>query len=97
MQYARVEGSVISTRKHPSFEGWRLVICQPLNALGDAEGVPLIALDSHGAGMHQKVIITSDGIAARKAVGDNFSPARMMILGIVDDPKIFESKTDNGN
>lgn len=85
MVYARVEGSVTATRKHPSFEGWRLVICQPLNSDNQPDGVPVVAIDSHGAGMHQKVIITSDGLAARKAVGDNFSPARMMIIAVVDE------------
>jgi microcompartment protein CcmK/EutM len=35
--------------------------------------------------MHQRVIISSDGAAARKAVGDEKSPVRWMITGIVDE------------
>jgi microcompartment protein CcmK/EutM len=85
MFLARVEGNVVATRKHPSFEGWRLVICQPINAGGDPEGSPQIAIDAHGAGMHQRVVISSDGAAARKAVGDNHSPVRWLVLGIVDE------------
>ena len=85
MLLARVEGNVVATRKHPSFEGWRLVICQPISVDGRPEGVPQIAIDSHGAGMHQRVIISSDGSAARKAVGDDKSPARWLVLGIVDE------------
>lgn len=85
MFLARVEGNVVATRKHPSFEGWRLVICQPISGSGTPEGVPQIAIDSHGAGMHQRVIISSDGLAARKAVGDDTSPARWMIIAIVDE------------
>ena len=85
MFLARVEGNVVATRKHPSFEGWRLVICQPINSTGSPEGVPQVAIDAHGAGMHQHVIISSDGMAARKAVGDEKSPARWMIIGIVDE------------
>ena len=85
MLLARVEGNVVATRKHPSFEGWRLVLCQPISQSGDAEGVPQIAIDPHGAGMHQQVVISSDGSAARKAVGDDHSPARWIILGIVDE------------
>ncbi|MGE5072788.1 MAG: EutN/CcmL family microcompartment protein, partial [Anaerolineae bacterium] len=38
MLLARVEGNVVATRKHPSFEGRRLLICQPINALGEPEG-----------------------------------------------------------
>ena len=85
MLLARVEGNIVATRKHPSLEAWRLVICQPIGKDGHPEGVPIIAIDSHGAGMHQQVIISSDGLAARKAVGVNKSPVRWLVAGIVDE------------
>jgi microcompartment protein CcmK/EutM len=85
MLLARVEGNVVATRKHPSYEGWRLVICQPINQAGQPEGAPQLAIDAHGAGMHQRVVISSDGGAARAAVGDPSSPVRWLVLGIVDE------------
>jgi len=85
MLLARVEGNLVSTRKHPSFQGWRLIICQPINNGGEPGGVPQVAIDAHGAAMHQRVIISSDGAAARKAVNDPKSPVRWMIIGIVDE------------
>lgn len=85
MLLARVEGSVIATRKHPSFQGWRLLICQPISAAGEPEGVPQVAIDPQGAGMHERVVISSDGAATRQAVGDPKSPARWLIIGIVDE------------
>jgi ethanolamine utilization protein EutN len=85
MLLARVEGNVVATRKHPSLTGWRLVICQPINGAGEPEGVPQIAIDSHGAGMHQRVVISSDGLAARRAVGDEKSPVRWIITAVVDE------------
>ncbi len=85
MLLARVEGSIVATRKHPSYEGWRMLICQPLNAAGAPEGAPQIALDSHGAGMHQQVIISSDGSATRQLVNDPKSPARWLVVGVVDE------------
>jgi microcompartment protein CcmK/EutM len=85
MLLARVEGNVVATRKHPSLEGWRLVICQPINSAGEPEGAPQVAIDPHGAGLHQRVVISSDGSAARKAVGDDQSPARWVITCIVDE------------
>ena len=85
MLLARVEGNLTATRKHPSFEGWRLIICQPISIAGDPEGTPQVANDSHGAGMHQRVVISSDGAAARKAVGDEKSPVRWLVAGIVDE------------
>jgi microcompartment protein CcmK/EutM len=85
MLLARVEGNLVATRKHPSLEGWRLVICQPISTGGDPEGSPLVAIDAHGAGLHQQVVISSDGLSARKAVGDNHSPVRWLVTAVVDE------------
>jgi microcompartment protein CcmK/EutM len=85
MLLARVEGNVVATRKHPSFEGWRLIICQPIDGEGKPDGAPQVAIDALGAGMHERVILSSDGSAARAAVKDPKSPARWMVVGLVDD------------
>jgi microcompartment protein CcmK/EutM len=61
------------------------VICQPIGTAGEAEGSPQIAIDAYGAGMHQQVIISSDGLASRKAVGDDKSPVRWMVTAVVDE------------
>ena len=87
MLLARVEGNVVATRKHPSLTGWRLIVCQPISSAGEPEGAPQVAIDPHGAALHQRVIISSDGAAARNAVDDQRSPARWMITGIVDELK----------
>jgi ethanolamine utilization protein EutN len=86
MILARIEGNLTATRKHPSFEGWRLLICQPISPNGEPEGSPQVAIDAHGAALHQQVILSPDGSAARAAVGDAKSPARWMVIGIVDEP-----------
>jgi ethanolamine utilization protein EutN len=85
MLLARVEGNIVATRKHPSLDAWRLVICQPMGTAGEPEGAPMVAIDSHGAGMHQQVVISSDGLAARRAVGVDKSPVRWLVVGIVDE------------
>ena len=87
MTLCRVEGNLTATRKHPSFQNWRLIICQPLSAANEPEGTPIVAIDAHGAALHQRVIVSSDGEAAREAVGDDRSPVRMMIIAIVDELK----------
>jgi microcompartment protein CcmK/EutM len=76
---------VVATRKHPSLEGWRLVVCQPISQSGESEGTPQIAIDAHGAGLHQRVVISSDGAAARNAVGNQKSPVRWLVVGVVDE------------
>ena len=85
MVLARIEGNVVATRKHPSLEGWRLLICQPISEKGESEGSPQVAIDALGAGMHERVIISSDGSAARAAVRDPKSPVRWMVVGLVDE------------
>jgi microcompartment protein CcmK/EutM len=85
MLLARVEGNLTATRKHPSLKGWRLVICQPVDSAGAPEGSPVVAIDPHGAGLHQRVIVSADGHAARQVVGDKRSPARYLVIGIADD------------
>ena len=84
MMWARVEGNLTATRKHPSLNGWRLLVCQPLAHDGAPQGTPLVALDALGAALHQQVLVSSDGAAARLAVKDPQSPVRMMVVGIVD-------------
>ena len=63
-----------------------MIICQPLDEKGGDEGSPILALDPHGAGQHQRVILSTDGSATREYVGDPRSPLRNIIIGIVDDP-----------
>jgi microcompartment protein CcmK/EutM len=47
----------------------------------------VVAIDPLGAGMHQRVIVSSDGSAARSAVLDERSPVRQIIVAIVDEPE----------
>ena len=84
MLLARIEGNLVSTVKHPSFQGWRLLICQPIDPEGTPVGTPVVAIDAHGASLHQQVIVSSDGSAARLAMKAPKSPARNMVIGIVD-------------
>ncbi len=51
------------------------------------EGAPRVAIDPHGAGLHQRVLISSDGAAPAGVIGDPKSPAHWMVIGIVDDEK----------
>ncbi len=85
MLLARIDGVIVSTVCHPSMHGCRTVICQPLNERGEADGAPVLAVDSHGAGQHQRVLVSSDGAATRTLVGDPKSPLRNSVIAILDD------------
>ena len=49
MMIARVIGTVVSTRKEPTIEGLRLLVCQPVNADGEKAGAPVVAADAVGS------------------------------------------------
>ncbi len=86
MYLGRVMGYATSTVKHPSMEGWRLLLVMALQAdERTIEGDPILVVDSLGAAKGQTVMITSDGIGAREMVRDKTSPVRWSVLGIRDE------------
>lgn len=87
MQLARIDGTITATAAHPSMRKGRTVICQPLDADGRPDGAPVLALDQLGAGLHQTVLISTDGSETRRLVGDEHSPLRNHIQAIVDPAK----------
>lgn len=62
------------------------MICQPIDDSGRETGGPVLAIDTLGAGLHSKVVFTTDGSFTRSAVEDSHSPLRNMIMSIVDEP-----------
>ncbi|MDF9833983.1 microcompartment protein CcmK/EutM [Ereboglobus sp. PH5-5] len=87
MNLARIDGTIIAPACHPSMRGTRTVICQPLDENGNDIGNPVLAIDTLGAGLHQRVLISTDGSRTREIVRDKHSPLRNHILGVVDDAK----------
>ncbi len=87
MRLALVEGTAVSTVKHPSMVGYKLLLVQPLDARGGVgeEDDPLLVVDTIGAGHGATVVISNDGRAARELVGDTTSPVRWTVIGISDD------------
>lgn len=84
MQIARVVGTVVSTQKHPTFEGAKLLLVQPLTLDDKPRGTALLAVDSLGAGVHEKVLIVMEGRAAGEALGRTRAPVDAAVIGIVD-------------
>jgi ethanolamine utilization protein EutN len=84
MQLGHVVGHAISSVKHASMQGWRLLVVQPLTSAGTADGEPILAIDNLGAGYGQRVVISNDGLGARQLVGHKNSPVRWLVLGICD-------------
>ena len=90
MQIARVIGTVVATQKHPKFEGAKLLLVQPVTLDDQPRGTPLLAVDSVGAGVREKVLIVLEGRAAGEALGRKAAPVDAAVIGIIDSVDIQE-------
>ena len=90
MQIARVIGTVVSTQKHPKFEGAKLLLVQPTGVDDAPRGMPLLAVDSVGAGVHEKVLVVIEGRAAGEALGRKAAPVDAAVIGIIDSVALQE-------
>jgi ethanolamine utilization protein EutN len=90
MQLARVVGTVVATQKHPKFVGAKLLLVQPITLDDQPRGTALLAVDSVGAGVHEKVLIVIEGRAAGEALGRKGAPVDAAIIGIVDEVDVHE-------
>jgi microcompartment protein CcmK/EutM len=83
MQLARVIGDIVATQKEPAFEGIKLLVIQPLAPDGQDSGRPLVAVDSVGAGVGERVFFVR-GKEASFPFHPIEVPADAGIVGIVD-------------
>jgi len=85
MQLARIIGHTTATVKHPSMQGWKLLLAQPyLNDGVTPDGDVVITIDSLGAGRGELVVMTSDGVGTRAMMKSDTTPVRWSVAGIVD-------------
>lgn len=85
MLVGKVIGTATSTIKHASMDRCKLLVIQPLMSDGRrADGDPLVAIDSVGAGVGESVILTSDGRFARDWLDTTATPVRWTVIGIED-------------
>lgn len=84
MQSALVIGNATATVKHPSLDGWRLIVLQPLDVSDEADGFPVLAIDQLGAGKGDRIFFTSDGKYIRDMTGRSDCPIRFAVQGMID-------------
>ncbi len=90
MLIARVIGEVVATHKHPSHEGRKLLIVQPLNLDGTDRGHAVLAVDAVDAGVGDRVLLVTEGFSAMTSVGRPQSPIDMAVIGFVDHVELTE-------
>ncbi|HEY8551527.1 MAG TPA: EutN/CcmL family microcompartment protein [Vicinamibacterales bacterium] len=84
MQIAQVVGTVVATQKHRKLEGAKLMLVQPQTPEGEPRGPVLLAIDSVGAGVGERVLVVIEGKAAGDALGRKAAPVDAAIVGIID-------------
>lgn len=89
MFLARVEGSVVSTKKEASMNGRKLLLLRP-QLVDDKDPTKfkagsntIVAVDAVGAGVGELVMFCQ-GSSARLAAGLKEAPVDAVIIGIVD-------------
>jgi microcompartment protein CcmK/EutM len=85
-----IKGTVTSTIMHPTMHKGKLLIVQPIHAItGQAEGLAQIAVDVLGAGVGQRVLVSSDGPSAQKMLQtDRTCPVRLAVVAILQDASV---------
>jgi ethanolamine utilization protein EutN len=94
MFLARVEGSVVATKKDPSMSGRKLLLVRP-QLVDDKDPTKfkpgantIVAVDSVGAGIGELVMFCQ-GSSARLAPNLKDAPVDAVIIGIVDEVDVM--------
>lgn len=84
MIIAKVIGNVWATRKDEQLSGFKFMVVQPLNYVGQKDkDSTFVAVDQIGAGVGEIVLIVK-GSSARRSVDRDNLPIDASIIGIVD-------------
>ena len=84
MLICRVVGTVVATQKNRKLEAAKLMLVQPLTLDDKPRGTAMLAIDSVGAGVGEKVLVVFEGKAAGDALGRKAAAVDAAIVGIVD-------------
>jgi len=84
MRFCEVLGSVTQTIRHPTYDGHKLMVVQPLDEQQKATGNSFLAVDVVQAGPGDKVLVLMEGNGIRQILGIKQLPIQSLIVGIVD-------------
>lgn len=85
-----VIGDVVASQKVASHEGRKILIVQPIQLDGTERGDAILALDAVGAGIGERVLLTTEGYSAMTAVGRPNSPIDAAVIGVIDSVTVHD-------
>ncbi len=89
MIIGKIIGEVVSSAKHETHEGIKLLLVRQLDLGENEQGTPFVAVDVLGAGVGERVLMTQDGWAAMTAVKRMKSPIDAAVIGIIDEVELL--------
>lgn len=96
MVLGKVMGSVWATHKEVGMDQLKLLLIQPLDYKGQAQGSTVIAADRIGAGIGEHVIVAR-GNPARVLFDRRNVPIDAIVVGIVDGIELGDVKLSFGS
>ncbi len=84
MFLGRVIGEVVSTVKHPSLHGRKILVIDMLTPERKPVGESVLAIDSVDAGVGDFVLVVDEGSSAALVTGLSDPPIRTVVVGVVD-------------
>ena len=90
MIIARILGTVVSSQKDERLEGKKLLIVRPINLDGTDTTGYVVAVDTVGAGFHERVLVVA-GSSARLAQDMKDAPVDAAVVGVIDTVDIMSS------
>ena len=89
MLIGQVIGEVVATEKHSSHVGQKALLVQPMNLDGSFKGDAVVAMDSIGVGVGERVLLIIEGFSAMTSVGRPNSPIDMAVIGVIDEVSLL--------
>jgi microcompartment protein CcmK/EutM len=80
-----VTGQVYATIAHPFYRAKALLLVEREDATGARTGAYVLAVDTVGAGLGQRVLVLEEGTGARQVMASADGPVKSVIVGIVDE------------
>jgi ethanolamine utilization protein EutN len=80
-----VTGQVYATIAHPFYRAKALLLVEREDASGARTGAYILAVDTVGAGVGQRVLVLDEGTGGRQIMSSTDGPVKSVIVGIVDD------------
>jgi ethanolamine utilization protein EutN len=84
MILGKVIGNVVSTIKLEIYEGYKILVIQPVDPVGSPLGKTVLAIDTVQAGVGDTVLVIDEGNSARVIIDDTMAPVRCVVAGVVD-------------